>query len=199
MSSHRGACFKLPSAIADKAVCAAAKEDSRCFLASATVPGPEERHRCFGPFERAAQCKTRRPRDESSLVPRGPHSWKRGNLGFGPGNDASRWPVHLAGLDEVELFSFARKKSHGLHLRSRLRARKEDSLPPVSHPSQRVRLARPFKPGVVNLLQEAGVIISGVGVERLAGSRRHQLIRQRVLHAPDADYAVGCMAETPSM
>ena len=25
--------------------------------ASATVPGPEERHRCFGPFEQAAQCK----------------------------------------------------------------------------------------------------------------------------------------------
>ena len=52
-------------------------------------------------------------------------------------------------------------------------------------------LARPFKLAVVNLLQEAGVAISGVGVGRLTGSRRYQLIRQQILHAPGADYAVG--------
>lgn len=62
MSLHRGACFKLLSAIADKAVSAARKRRQLMYLgndrqASATVPGPEERHRCFGPFEQAAQCK----------------------------------------------------------------------------------------------------------------------------------------------
>ena len=54
MSLHRGA---------DKAVCVAARKRRQSMhlgngrQASATVPGPEERHRCFGPFEQAAQCK----------------------------------------------------------------------------------------------------------------------------------------------
>ena len=141
----------------NKAVCAAARKRRQSMYlgngrqASATVPGPGERHRCFGPFEQATQCKRDDHATNQALCP--------GALIVGSVVTSVLVPTSpLAGSHEVELFSFVRKKRHGLQgpkpseSRHLARARKENSPPPVSYPSQRVRLARPFKPGVVNLL-----------------------------------------------
>ncbi|OCL09150.1 hypothetical protein AOQ84DRAFT_376101 [Glonium stellatum] len=130
----------------------------------------------------------RRPRDESSLVPRGPQSRKRDNLGFGSGNNAGLLLGPSGGTDRIELFCFRAQKETWLQALEACDSRQTWVLVgalggkvtsprgltvPAGPPS-----AAPLV-GSGESIAKAGIAISGVGAERLTGSRRHQLIRQR--------------------
>ena len=114
MSLHRDACFKLPSA--RPSVRLRERGDSRCIWVTADKLQLLSRDQKSGIAALARSSKQLNVNATTTRRiepwPRGPHSWK--NLGFGPGNDASGWSVPLAGSDEVEFFSFVRKKRHGL-------------------------------------------------------------------------------------
>ena len=139
MSLHRGACFKLP--LTRPSVRLRERGDSRCIWVTADKLQLLSRDQKSGIAALARSSKQLNVNATTTrrIKPCAPgSSWSEAwYLGFGPSSAASP----LAGSEEVELFSFAREKRHGLpgpkpsESRHLARARKENSPPPVSYPS----------------------------------------------------------------